>query len=438
MKKKYSIFSYCLNQRGGMLVELLMSVAIVAVVLPFLFKYQQDSVIRAENIAVARKMQDVQGALERYIVANRDVLLNVAGKNISRVNISDLAEYGVPESIIKEDGDKFQLRVLKSSDAIGQATLQGVVVLSDETISPLRTRQIMEVGGDNMGFVEGTHAYGTFGAWHTDTMDIGINVPDGIISTTSVSRDNALYLWREPSDNSDDATMMGPLNLGGHDIVDAKYFDASGAQFDETLKAITIAADKVVFSNRTTIESALDTKNATCVGNLSSDAKKMEVLGALTMADVGKFSNFIAEDLWTNTLTLSGITIKDKTKVTVLGVNQNLDMTGGRINAIYTAVNFSGSITPRLVVRGTIYDSVNPDYYWDVKNKTANFYDLLLPELSRMAALAANKEADKTTISGRIFSSVAANRNATAADYLNAIAEIQNKVRAKYSLLKLE
>ena len=438
MKKKYSIFSYCFNQRGGMLVELLMSVAIVAVVLPFLFKYQQDSVIRAENIAVARKMQDVQGALERYIVANRDVLLNVAGKNISRVNISDLAEYGVPESIIKEDGDKFQLRVLKSSDAIGQATLQGVVVLSDETISPLRTRQIMEVGGDNMGFVEGTHAYGTFGAWHTDTMDIGINVPDGIISTTSVSRDNALYLWREPSDNSDDATMMGPLNLGGHDIVDAKYFDASGAQFDETLKAITIAADKVVFSNRTTIESALDTKNATCVGNLSSDAKKMEVLGALTMADVGKFSNFIAEDLWTNTLTLSGITIKDKTKVTVLGVNQNLDMTGGRINAIYTAVNFSGSITPRLVVRGTIYDSVNPDYYWDVKNKTANFYDLLLPELSRMAALAANKEADKTTISGRIFSSVAANRNATAADYLNAIAEIQNKVRAKYSLLKLE
>ena len=435
MKSQNSIFSAIRNQHGGMLIELLMSVAIVALVLPFLFKYQQDSVVRAENITVVRQMQDVQNALERYIVLNRDVLLNVAGKSITRVDIADLQGYGVAESIIEKDGDKYQLRILKSADSTGQATLQGVVVMSDTTISPLRTRQIVEVGGDNMGFIEGTHAYGTFGAWHTDAIDIGVNVPDGIITTTSVRRDNALYLWREPSDNADDSKMLSPLNLGGHDIVATKYFDAFGAQFDENLKSITVAADKVVFSNRTTIDSALETKNATCVGNLSADTKTMEVAGTLSLADTGKFSNFTVKDLWTNTLSLSGLS--NSSKAAVLNINQRLDMTGGRISAVYTTVGFSGSITPRLAVHDKIVDSVNDEYYWDVKNKMANLYDVSFPELERMATLIVYKEADKSTVAGRTFSAVAANKNATVADYMNAIQEIQNKVRAKYSLLKL-
>ncbi len=435
MKIQDSIFSAIRNQHGGMLIELLISVAIVALVLPFLFKYQQDSVVRAENITVVRQMQDVQNALERYIVLNRDALLNVAGKSITRVNIADLAEYGIAESIIEKDGDKYQLRILKSADSTGQATLQGVVVMSDTTISPLRTRQIVEVGGDNMGFIEGTHAYGTFGAWHTDAIDIGVNVPDGIITTTSVRRDNALYLWREPSDNADDSKMLSPLNLGGHDIVETKYFDAFAAQFDENLKSITVAADKVVFSNRTTIDSVLETKNATCVGNLSADSKTMEIAGTLSLADTGKFSNFTVKDLWTNTLSLSGLS--NSSKAAVLNINQRLDMTGGRISAVYTTVGFSGSITPRLAVRDKIVDSVNDEYYWDVKNKMANLYDVSFPELERMATLIVYKEADKSTVAGRTFSAVAANKNATVADYMNAIQEIQNKVRAKYSLLKL-
>lgn len=435
MKIQDSIFSAIRNQHGGMLIELLMSVAIVALVLPFLFKYQQDSVVRAENITVVRQMQDVQNALERYIVLNRDALLNVAGKSITRVDIADLQGYGVAESIIEKDGDKYQLRILKSADSIGQATLQGVVVMSDTTISPLRTRQIVEVGGDNMGFIEGTHAYGTFGAWHTDAIDIGVNVPDGIITTTSVRRDNALYLWREPSDNADDSKMLSPLNLGGHDIVATKYFDAFAAQFDENLKSITVAADKVVFSNRTTIDSVLETKNATCVGNLSADSKTMEIAGTLSLADTGKFSNFTVKDLWTNTLSLSGLS--NSSKAAVLNINQRLDMTGGRISAVYTTVGFSGSITPRLAVRDKIVDSVNDEYYWDVKNKMANLYDVSFPELERMATLIVYKEADKSTVAGRTFSAVAANKNATVADYMNAIQEIQNKVRAKYSLLKL-
>lgn len=438
MINKTRIFSNRLSQRGGMLVELLMSVAIVSVVLPFLFRYQQDSIIRAENIAVARQMQDVQTVLERYIVINRDQLLVVAGKSIIRVDVKDLIEYGLPETIVEKYGDKYQLRILKSSDATGQATLQGVVVLSDDSISPMRTREIVSTGGADMGFVEGTHAYGTFGAWHADTIELGVNATNGIVGTTAVNRDNALYFWRLPSDDSSDATMLSALNLGGHDITNVSRFDVYSAGFDEILESINIAANRVVFSNRTTIDSAFETKSATCSGTLSSDAKGLEITGALTLTDMGKFSNFNTSNLWATNLTLSGISIADTTKVTVLDVNQSLDMTGGRITSLFTTVSFAGSITPRLVVRDKIADSVDKNFYWDLKNRVANFSDASLAELSRMAPLVAAREGDNNTVSTQVFGAVSANRNATAADFMNAINEIQNRVRAKYRLLNLE
>ena len=438
MNKWYGIFSSSKTQHGGMLVELLMSVAIVSVVLPFLFRYQQNSIMRVENIAIARQMQDVQTALERYIMINRDKLLTVAGKSITRVDIGDLLEYGVPDSIVSDNANKYQLRVLKSSDATGQATLQGVVIMSDDSISPMRTREIVAVGGGDMGFVEGTHAYGTFGAWHTDTIDLGIDATNGIVGTTAVNRDNSLYLWRIPSEDSSDATMLSGLSLGGHDITNAARFDVSAAGFDETLQSVSIAANKVVFANRTTIDSAFETKNATCVGALTSDAKNMEIAGALTLSDLGKFSNFNTSNLWVTNLELSGISIADTTKVTLLNVNQSLDMTGGRIAALFTTVSFSGSITPRLVVRKRIEDSVQSNFYWDIQNNKANLADVSLVELNRMAALASRKEGDSSTVASQIFGAVSANKNATAADFMNAINEIQTKVRAKYRLLNLE
>ena len=310
--------------------------------------------------------------------------------------------------------------------------------MTDDSISPMRTREIVAVGGGDMGFVEGTHAYGTFGAWRADTIDLGIEATNGIVGTTSVNRDNALYLWRVPSDNSDDATMLSSLNLGGHDITNVSQFDVASAGFDEVLQSIDIAATKVVFTNRTTIDSAFETKNATCAGSLSSDAKTMEIIGALSLSDLGKFSGFNTANLWATNLTLSGLSIADTTKVTLLNVNQSLDMTAGRISALFTTVSFAGSMTPRLVVHNKIEDSVNSNFYWDVKNKNARFADVSFAELNRMASLAAKKEGDSSSFASKVFGAVSANKNATAADFMNAINEIQTRVRTKYRLLNLE
>lgn len=420
-----------------MLVELLLSVALAALIIPFLFRYQHSSIERAQNIAITNQMTEIQVALERYIVANRDELLRTVGRNITRVELDDLAEFGVPQSVLDAGDEKYQLRILKSSDASGQSTLQGVIVRASDDITPLRTREIVNLSGGSMGFVDGTHAYGTFGAWHTDALDMGVDIDNGIIETTSVNRDNALYLWRVPSENPDDAKMMSPLNLGGHDIKNAAFINSDYATFNEGLTAKEIVSDKIIFDNRTTIDAVFSTDAATVSGMLSSDSKNMEISGRLSLADTAKMSSLTAENLWVSKLTLSGLSIEADDDLALLKINQSLDMTSGRIEAVFVSVGFAGSMTPRLVVYDRIEDSSNPQYYWDVKSKTARFSDASFVELNRMATLATYYEGDNSTSAGQIFGAVSANKNATVSDYMNAISEIQKRVSAKYRLLNL-
>ncbi|MBQ2005224.1 MAG: hypothetical protein II219_00245, partial [Alphaproteobacteria bacterium] len=101
-------------------------------------------------------------------------------------------------------------------------------------------------------------------------------------------------------------------------------------------------------------------------------------------------------------------------------------------------VDFSGSITPRLAVYDRIEDSKNADFFWDVRSAQAQFADVTLAELNRLAILAAYNERAPGTVATSVFGAVTANKNATASDYMIAIDEIQCRVRAKYRLLNLE
>lgn len=423
--------------RGGMLVELLLSVALATIIIPFVFRYQQNSVIRAQNIAITNQMAEIQVALERYIVENRSKLLNTVGRNITRVELADLVPFGIPETLLENADNRYQLRVLKSSDTTGSSTLQGVIVRDSDDVSPIRTREIVNLSGGSMGFVDGTRAYGTFGAWHTDVVDLGIDITDGIVETTNVNRDAALYLWRVPSNNSDDSKMLSPLNLAGHDITNTKFLNANYVDFAEGFKSLKTISEKLIFENRTTIDSGFKTVNATVSGVLSSDGKNMNVAKNLNVSDIAKLSSITTQNLWVSKLTLSGLSIETD-DIPMLKINQALDMTSGRIEAMFVTVGFTGSMTPRLVVYDKIADSINSNFYWDAKSGVLNFMDASFVELSRMATQVVQRYGDKGTDAFGVFSAVSANKNATVSDYMNAIKEIQNRVRGKYRLLNLE
>lgn len=438
MKNKLRIFSDKNTSRGNMLIELLLSIALASVVIPFIFQYQHDATVRAQNISIRNQMSDIQAALERYIIANREQLLQTVGRNITRVDLDALIPFGIPESVLAQGDETYQLRILKTNESGDQATLQGIVVRVSDDVSPLRTREIVNMSGGTMGFVDGTHAYGTFGTWHADLVDLGLNIDNGIIETTRVNRDNALYLWRVPSDNPDDAKMMAALNLSGHDISDASFVNAMHMEFNEFLTVPEIVSNELIFKNRASLDGEFSATSATVSGALSSDAKDMEISGRLIVSDIAKLSSLTSYDLWVNNMTLGGLSIDAPDDLSILKINQSLDMTSGRIEAMFVTVGFAGSMTPRLVVYDKIADSTDSQYYWDVNSKTANFMDATFNELNRMATLASYYESDSATISGQVFGAVSANKNATVSDYMNAINEIQTRVRAKFRQLNLQ
>lgn len=438
MMKNKKIFSKC-GQYGGMLIELMMSVAIAAIVIPFVFRYQGNAVERARNIVVAKQMENVQGALERYIIENKTVLMQPTGKNIFRVKVNDLIDYGLPESIAENYSNDYQLRVLKSADKNNKSTLQGIVILKQNDVTPLRTREIVNLGGGKFGFIEGGTTHGGFGAFHANASDFGITDSKGIVGTTSVTRGNTEYLWRLPSENKEDATMLSPLNLDGHDINSVRFLNASRAQFDERLKIGKLTTSYLTFTNRSTLEAIYSTNTAVVNGTLTSDAKNLNVGGILNLADSGKFSSFVTDDLYVNTLTLNGFSVKSESgKSPVLKILGDMDLIMGRVSAGYVSVGYTGSVTPRLSITDKIQDASDSSYYWDIKSKKARFADVMFPELDRMARNVMAYETKKGTQTTTLFGGVVANSNATVGDYMKILDEIEKQVRAKYHMLNLK
>lgn len=437
MKIEWKIFSDKNATRGTVLIEFLLTIALAGMLMPFIYSFQLRAVTRAENVRITREMQKVQTVLEHYIVENKNRFLTTVGRNIIRVKLSDLIDYGLDSEFVQSASDRYQLRILKSGDVSGQSALQGVVVLNDATITPMRTREIVSMGDDKIGFIDGNRAYGGFNTWRVNTLDLGVDLSSGIVQTTAVNRDNALYLWRIPSDNALDATMMSALSLGGRDIKNAAFVNTGGLSLQETLDTNKLVVGDVIFQNRTNINNEYKTQTAIVSGTLSGDAKNINVSSLLSLADVAKVSNFTADNLWVNDMALSGLSISSE-DIPILHVSGAMDMTEGRISALNVTVGFTGSITSRLGVGQRIVDSSNANYYWDAGSRVANLVDINSPTLNDLAIKALRRESVSGSASTRIFSVVTANKNATMADYMNAINEIQNSVRGKYRLLNFK
>ena len=86
------------------------------------------------------------------------------------------------------------------------------------------------------------------------------------------------------------------------------------------------------------------------------------------------------------------------------------------------------------IAETNLHDSELAEVYWKGRELSYQYFE----DFYHRIGVKFDKYYPESTVAGRVFSSVASNRNATVSDYLNAIAEIQAKVRAKYSLLKLE
>jgi hypothetical protein len=114
-----------------------------------------------------------------------------------------------------------------------------------------------------------------------------------------------------------------------------------------------------------------------------------------------------------------------------------IDMSGGRISAIYAYIGFDGSLTPRLEIRKGVSDSENQDYFWDFSTSAAQLGDLSIPQLGQMMKAAASREGSFRTEGGAQVAKITSNSNATVADFVKALQSMRGIVRAKYNALGL-
>ncbi|MDR3208390.1 MAG: hypothetical protein LBT45_00915 [Rickettsiales bacterium] len=419
------------GERGAGLLELLLAMAIFMEILPFVYNFVKKHREQAENVAIVKKIRTVQNALEQYISDNRQKLLAPVSKNVARVRLSELKGVS-PDEL---GAAKIELRVVKSKDSAGHSFVQGIVIFDSPSLSPLRTRQIAAAGGQAAGFADGLMLYGSFGTWQAPMSSIGAAVGGhSILAETRTFRSGGDYLQRLPSADPLDATMQSDMDLGGHDIEDAKTITSVGARFLDTVETDGIEASKMTVLNRMDWTAPLETfGDATVNGAISSDGRSIDA-AEIVIAGRSQFRSVSANELKADNLYLSGFSVSsDSDAPPVLSISGTLDMKKGHIKAIDAFVGFSGSVAPKLIVSERIEDSGNPGFYWDMSGGDAVFADLHLSTLTQMMKYAYGLEKTGKTETERLMGNVILNSNATVADYMRALEQARRAVERKYN-----
>lgn len=434
MKNKNKSFH---NEYGGMMLEILLSLAIMAAALPFVLREFNGRMGRAENVKIARDIAMTRDALERYMDAHKREFFLPTSRSVTRVKISELAQYGN----LPKDKDRFQARIIKSKDSGGRSVLSGMVIFDSDDISPVRTREIASLGGESSGFIDRSEVHGAFGTWRNkiSVFDASFG-KDSIVQGTKSILSGSNFLWRLPSKDNSDSAMASDLSLGGYDINNVDTVDSYNTDFTEIFKAGLISAQKVQIKPRTNWQTNLTISgDARVVGSLTADSRNAEISGALLLNDSARIYRLEANDLWVRELNLNGFSIGGSDEPATLKVGKTIDITRGRITSIVATVGYMGSVAPKIIVTSRIEDSANPEYYWDLDSSQAVFSDVMVVQLPNMIKESINAESvNPETKTESIINQVAANNNATIADYVNALNEIKTQVMQKYNNLNLE
>ena len=479
MRNKIFNFRY---QRGGMLLELMLSVALAAVVIPFIFRYQQNTIERARNIAVIKQMGLVSDALERCIFENRDKLANMAvGSSeytfaesdftpnddasvdcliLANENGRGLINYGLTPEFANDFMNDYRLRILKYQNGT-QPIFQGVVLSSG--VDALRTAEITRLGGGSIGFIEKTNVLGGYGVFKTTKSKLRYSnaIDHGIVQITGPTRGESKYLWRVWSGNKNDATMLSPLNMDEHDIVNVDALYATNVNFYSELKIngdlniSELTFDKYADLGTTQIAgTAGGTINVTRGADPDLENVILSGNNSATLNITNLYLNNNA-NVNVDEFDVDKLVVKNECKFPTTSVTANTlvvenDVAAGSVDAPTGIIKLKGAaVTPILNIDKIIYEAKNnhPEYTWGfVSGKTsrAQFKDLILSDLTNLVTLVKNYEQSHMSVTAPSVNSVynlytdqiwtpGDSRNDVVSDYLFKMQFIKDIVDAKYA-----
>lgn len=305
--------------RGASILEVLMSMAIVAVAMPFVYSQIAETNSNIRDMAVARDITNLRPDVLNFIRLNQDTWPDVAQIKMNDTDLDMLAT-GANAGFI----DKY---------LVNGASVTDVYLAFKFGSTNLHTANIAHHIGDDAAVVDSDGiAYGRSWAVSAPEFESGDLVYR--ITRNVSGEDKTKYLHRGTSGDDELNVMLRDLNMGGYNIYDVGGVFASASRIkDVTSTFVTsndLVANTIYFSN-----------GANMTGNNVS-------IGSLRVTDdIIGFRNIYANKLNNNGFSTSGRIITDRATVSdSLNVSKDMIL---KTDSLRTISGFAG------IKAGTVY-----------------------------------------------------------------------------------
>lgn len=264
-------FNKSILQQGGLMIEALAMLGLIAVVTPTMYKKSAERTMEVEDINTAATIRTINAAANDYVSANYSTILGNMVKNNEtnrKLNIEDLKAYlpygfDVKKALYNYDGEHIQLSVSRPDGSNNLTTLMLFPAKLDEEngIGQERTSRIAALIGSSGGYVTDTNkARGIGGIWElsgdsytknfnsANKYSIVTASADTISASAGNEMDYSKYLQRgqDPDDTNSQwkNTMRTDLYMGGPEgSSEDVYREATGPHSIRNINSLIVGAN---------------------------------------------------------------------------------------------------------------------------------------------------------------------------------------------------
>lgn len=344
-------------QQGGLMIEALAMLGLIAVVTPTMYKKSAERTMEVEDINTATTVRTIMGAAESYVAANYATITSDMIKNNQQVreipmpNLDNYLPYKFDTDKALYNYNKPKVALVRQDNNLTVFVLFPAKNDADSGIGQERTARIAALVGSNGGYVNANKsARGVGGIWSLNTADFSNTFKDqnpNIYSLVTASADtisasagneidNDKYLQRGKDDNDGDEnlwknTMRTDLYMGREYSDDDEadmYKNAAGPFSIRNINSLIVGSERAALGaadadgNQTEtgnyglyISPAATNRNAFIAENLEAAASKFRVsqefLGFGTTVpgsnNIGDYSFSVERN--GNTLTYGNLTV---------------------------------------------------------------------------------------------------------------------------------
>lgn len=264
-------FNKSILQQGGLMIEALAMLGLIAVVTPTMYKKSAERTMEVEDINTAATIRTINAAANDYVSANYSTILGDMVKNNEtnrKLNIEDLKAYlpygfDINHALYNYDGEHIQLSVSRPDGSNNLTTLMLFPARMNENdgIGQERTSRIAALIGSSGGYVTDTNkARGIGGIWELSGEDYTKNFnsankysivtasADTISASAGNEMDYSKYLQRgkDPDDTGGQwkNTMRTDLYMGGPELSSEDvYHEATGPWSIRNINSLIVGAN---------------------------------------------------------------------------------------------------------------------------------------------------------------------------------------------------